>query len=242
MPIVADIHFHYKRCIEAAKAGAACLRINPGNIGSADRVREVVKAARDHGCSMRIGVNAGSLEKDLLEKYGEPCPEAMVESALDHARILQDGAGRLMIEDLGSTNGTCLNQAGARIQRAEIRPEDHVFFGPSAVCTNVINPRSEISRRDQFRTTVFRQGATIGANSTIVCGTTIGRYAFVGAGSVVTRDVADYMLVYGNPARPRGWVCRCGVKLEFAGADAARVTCIECGAAYARREQGIEPL
>ena len=89
VPIVADIHFHYKRAIEAAKAGAACLRINPGNIGSAERVREVVKAARDHGCSMRIGVNAGSLEKDLLEKYGEPCPEAMVESALDHARILR---------------------------------------------------------------------------------------------------------------------------------------------------------
>src|SRR5437899_3087124 len=90
VPIVADIHFHYKRAIEAAKAGAACLRINPGNIGSAERVREVVKAAKDHGCSMRIGVNAGSLEKDLLEKYGEPCPEAMVESALNHARILQD--------------------------------------------------------------------------------------------------------------------------------------------------------
>ena len=90
VPIVADIHFHYKRAIEAAEAGAACLRINPGNIGSADRVREVVKAAKDHGCSMRIGVNAGSLEKDLLDKYGEPCPEAMVESALDHTRILQD--------------------------------------------------------------------------------------------------------------------------------------------------------
>jgi (E)-4-hydroxy-3-methylbut-2-enyl-diphosphate synthase len=90
VPIVADIHFHYRRAIEAAEAGAACLRINPGNIGSAERVREVVKAAKDRGCSMRIGVNAGSLEKDLLEKYGEPCPEAMVESALDHARILQD--------------------------------------------------------------------------------------------------------------------------------------------------------
>ena len=90
VPIVADIHFHYKRAIEAAQNGAACLRINPGNIGSAERVREVVKAARDHGCSMRIGVNAGSLERDLLEKYGEPCPEAMVESALDHARILED--------------------------------------------------------------------------------------------------------------------------------------------------------
>jgi (E)-4-hydroxy-3-methylbut-2-enyl-diphosphate synthase len=90
VPIVADIHFHYKRALEAADAGAACLRINPGNIGSAERVREVIKAAKDHGVSMRIGVNAGSLEKDLLEKYGEPCPEAMVESALDHARILQD--------------------------------------------------------------------------------------------------------------------------------------------------------
>ncbi len=90
VPIVADIHFHYKRGIEAAEAGAACLRINPGNIGNADRVREVVKAAKDHGCSMRIGVNAGSLERDLLEKYGEPCPEAMVESALNHAKILED--------------------------------------------------------------------------------------------------------------------------------------------------------
>ncbi|MDO8295928.1 MAG: flavodoxin-dependent (E)-4-hydroxy-3-methylbut-2-enyl-diphosphate synthase [Caulobacter sp.] len=90
VPIVADIHFHYKRGIEAAKAGAACLRINPGNIGSPDRVRDVIQAARDHGCSMRIGVNAGSLERDLLEKYGEPCPDAMVESALGHARILQD--------------------------------------------------------------------------------------------------------------------------------------------------------
>ncbi|HVM79812.1 MAG TPA: flavodoxin-dependent (E)-4-hydroxy-3-methylbut-2-enyl-diphosphate synthase [Stellaceae bacterium] len=90
VPIVADIHFHYKRAIEAAKAGAACLRINPGNIGSAQRVREVVQAAKDHDCSMRIGVNAGSLEKDLLERYGEPCPEAMVESALNHAKILED--------------------------------------------------------------------------------------------------------------------------------------------------------
>jgi (E)-4-hydroxy-3-methylbut-2-enyl-diphosphate synthase len=90
VPIIADIHFHYKRAIEAAEAGAACLRINPGNIGSAQRVRDVVQAAKDHGCSIRIGVNAGSLEKDLLEKYGEPCPEAMVESALDHAKILED--------------------------------------------------------------------------------------------------------------------------------------------------------
>lgn len=90
VPLIADIHFHYKRGIEAAEAGAACLRINPGNIGSMDRVKDVVQAARDHGCAIRIGVNAGSLERHLLEKYGEPCPEAMVESALDHARILED--------------------------------------------------------------------------------------------------------------------------------------------------------
>jgi (E)-4-hydroxy-3-methylbut-2-enyl-diphosphate synthase len=90
VPIVADIHFHYRRAIEAAQAGAACLRINPGNIGSPERVRDVVNAARDHGCSIRIGVNAGSLERHLLEKYGEPNPEALVESALEHAKILQD--------------------------------------------------------------------------------------------------------------------------------------------------------
>jgi (E)-4-hydroxy-3-methylbut-2-enyl-diphosphate synthase len=90
VPIVADIHFHYKRALEAADAGAACLRINPGNIGSSARVQEVVNAAKANNCAIRIGVNAGSLEKDLLEKYGEPCPEALVESALDHIKLLQD--------------------------------------------------------------------------------------------------------------------------------------------------------
>ncbi|MDG1275460.1 MAG: flavodoxin-dependent (E)-4-hydroxy-3-methylbut-2-enyl-diphosphate synthase, partial [Alphaproteobacteria bacterium] len=90
IPIIADIHFHYQRAIEAAEAGAACLRINPGNIGNQQRVHDVIKAARDNGCSMRIGVNAGSLEKPILEKYGEPCPEAMVESALAHSKLLED--------------------------------------------------------------------------------------------------------------------------------------------------------
>ena len=90
IPIIADIHFHYKRAIEAAESGAACLRINPGNIGKVERVKDVIKAAKDNNCSIRIGVNAGSLEKDLLEKYGEPCPEAMVESALNHVKILED--------------------------------------------------------------------------------------------------------------------------------------------------------
>lgn len=90
VPLVADIHFHYKRALEAADAGAACLRINPGNIGSDARVAEVIRAAKANGCAIRIGVNAGSLEKDLLEKYGEPCPEALVESALDHIKLLED--------------------------------------------------------------------------------------------------------------------------------------------------------
>ena len=90
VPIVADIHFHYKRAIEAAKMGASCLRINPGNIGSKDRILEVVKAAKDHNCSIRIGVNAGSLDKALLEKYKEPCPEALVESAMYNVKLLED--------------------------------------------------------------------------------------------------------------------------------------------------------
>jgi (E)-4-hydroxy-3-methylbut-2-enyl-diphosphate synthase len=90
VPLIADIHFHYKRGIEAAESGAACLRINPGNIGNEQRVRDVIQAARDNNCSIRIGVNAGSLEKHLLEKYAEPCPEAMVESAMAHIRILED--------------------------------------------------------------------------------------------------------------------------------------------------------
>lgn len=90
VPIVADIHFHYRRAIEAAEAGAACLRLNPGNIGSRERVREVVKAARDNNCSMRIGVNGGSLERELLDKYGEPCPEALIESALNSVKLLED--------------------------------------------------------------------------------------------------------------------------------------------------------
>ena len=90
VPIIADIHFHYKRAIESAKSGASCLRINPGNIGSKDRVKEVIKAAKDHNCAIRIGVNAGSLEKNILEKYKEPCPEALVESATHNIKLLED--------------------------------------------------------------------------------------------------------------------------------------------------------
>ena len=90
VPIVADIHFHYKRAIEAAISGAHCLRINPGNIGSKEKVREILKAAKDYGCSIRVGVNAGSLEKSLLEKYREPCPESLVESAINNIKLLED--------------------------------------------------------------------------------------------------------------------------------------------------------
>ncbi len=90
VPIVADIHFHYKRAIEAAEMGASCLRINPGNIGTNERILEVIKAAKDNNCSIRIGVNAGSLEKNLLEKYKEPCPEALVESAKNNIKLLED--------------------------------------------------------------------------------------------------------------------------------------------------------
>ena len=90
VPIVADIHFHYKRAIEAAKSGAHCLRINPGNIGSKEKIREILKAANDYNSSIRIGVNAGSLEKNLIEKYKEPCPEALVESALNNIKLLED--------------------------------------------------------------------------------------------------------------------------------------------------------
>jgi UDP-2-acetamido-3-amino-2,3-dideoxy-glucuronate N-acetyltransferase len=107
--------------------------------------------------------------------------------------------------------------------------EDDVFLGPSCVFTNVINPRAFIVRRNEFRKTVVRKGASIGANATVVCGHEIGRYAFVGAGSVVTRDVPDFALVYGNPARIRGWVCRCGEGLSF---EEGGAVCPACGAAY----------
>ena len=107
--------------------------------------------------------------------------------------------------------------------------EDDVFCGPSMVFTNVVNPRSHVTRRDEYKTTLVRKGASIGANSTIVCGTTIGRYAFVGAGSVITKDVPDYALVFGNPARQRGWMCQCGIKLELKG-DASE--CAACNTRY----------
>lgn len=117
--------------------------------------------------------------------------------------------------------------------------EDYVFCGPSMVFTNVVNPRSEIVRKDEYRATLVKQGASIGANATIVCGTTIGRFAFVGAGAVVTRDVPDFALVVGNPARRSGWMCRCGVKL--ASPEDGAVSCGACGRAYALERGLLRP-
>lgn len=111
--------------------------------------------------------------------------------------------------------------------------EDGVFCGPSVVFTNVINPRSHIPRKHEYRPTLVRQGATLGANATILCGLTIGRYGFVGAGAVVTKDVPDFALMHGNPARRHGWMCACGIALTVKGsAKTGRATCGACGAAY----------
>jgi UDP-2-acetamido-3-amino-2,3-dideoxy-glucuronate N-acetyltransferase len=114
--------------------------------------------------------------------------------------------------------------------------EDDAFLGPSMVFTNVINPRSHVNRKDEYKTTLVRKGASIGANATIVCGVTLGKYCFVGAGSVVTRDVPDYALVYGSPARIRGWMCQCGERLEFQN-DLA--ICKACGDVYRKQEQMV---
>ncbi len=121
--------------------------------------------------------------------------------------------------------------------------EDDVFCGPSMVFTNVNTPRSHINRKNEYRTTLVKKGASIGANATVVCGSTIGQYAFIGAGAVVTKDIPDYALVYGNPARVQGWVCHCGIRLVF---DAAQlqtpVTCEACGSRYEWKENRIQPF
>lgn len=129
---------------------------------------------------------------------------------------------------------------GCKIQNnvsvyAGVTLEDDVFCGPSMVFTNVWNPRAHIRRMDEVRPTLVKTGASLGANSTIVCGVAIGRYALVGAGSVVTRDVPDHALVYGNPARQRGWVCQCGTKLDEA------LRCSGCGMVYIRCGHGLQP-
>ncbi|HSQ33109.1 MAG TPA: DapH/DapD/GlmU-related protein [Gemmatimonadaceae bacterium] len=116
--------------------------------------------------------------------------------------------------------------------------EDDVFCGPSMVFTNVMNPRSHVSRKHEYRRTLVRRGASIGANATIVCGVTLGEYAFIGAGAVVTRDVPAFALMAGVPAKRIGWMCQCGERLPDAGAG----TCAVCGATYAREGQGIRMI
>ena len=129
---------------------------------------------------------------------------------------------------------------------AGVRIEEDVFLGPSMVFTNVINPRAFIERKTEYRTTLVRRGATVGANATILCGTTLGEYCLVGAGAVVTRDVPPYATVYGNPARVRGWVCWCGVQLAIpvnrGGNAPERVACEHCERMYTYTGTGIVPL
>lgn len=121
--------------------------------------------------------------------------------------------------------------------------KDDVFLGPSMVFTNVVNPRSQVPRKDEYQKTLVKRGASIGANATIVCGVTLGRCCFVGAGAVVTKDVSDYALVYGNPARIRGWMCRCGVKLSFEQqGKEERATCKSCGTRYVKQGEALRPL
>jgi UDP-2-acetamido-3-amino-2,3-dideoxy-glucuronate N-acetyltransferase len=118
--------------------------------------------------------------------------------------------------------------------------EDDVFLGPSMVFTNVVNPRSHVPRKNEYVPTLVKKGVSIGANATIVCGVTLGNYAFVGAGAVVTRDVPPYALVYGNPARVNGWMCQCGIRLNFrSSANGDRTTCRACGGSYLKNGNEI---
>jgi UDP-2-acetamido-3-amino-2,3-dideoxy-glucuronate N-acetyltransferase len=118
--------------------------------------------------------------------------------------------------------------------------EDDVFCGPSMVFTNVVNPRSHVSRKDEYRATLVKRGASLGANCTVVCGHTIGAYAFVGAGAVIIKDVPDYAMVVGNPGRVSGWVCECGVKLAAGATPPATAVCSACGARYRAAGSGLE--
>ncbi len=119
--------------------------------------------------------------------------------------------------------------------------EDDAFLGPSMVFTNVVNPRSHIPRKDEFQPTLVKRGVSIGANATVICGVTLGQYAFIGAGAVITADMPDYALAYGNPARIQGWMCHCGVKLRFhAGDNDERATCGHCGTQYVKKGESVK--
>ncbi len=121
--------------------------------------------------------------------------------------------------------------------------EDDCFLGPSCVFTNVINPRSQINRRDEYQKTLVKRGATIGANATIVCGVTLGRYSFIGSGAVVTRDVPDYALAYGSPAKLHGWMCQCGLKLVFETQNTLEIArCTACGRLYQKINNNVTEM
>lgn len=119
--------------------------------------------------------------------------------------------------------------------------EDDVFCGPSMVFTNVINPRSHVERKSEYQQTLVKQGASIGANATVVCGNTIGRFAFIGAGAVVTKSVPDYAVVYGTPARIHGWVCECGLSIDFEDGEGTTNALCECGKRYLKDGQKVRP-
>lgn len=140
-------------------------------------------------------------------------------------------------------NGTVVGN-GVKIQNnvsiyTGVILEDDVFLGPSMVFTNVVNPRSHINRKNEYQTTRIKRGATIGANATIVCGVTLGEYAFVGAGAVVTNDVPAHALVYGNPAQIQGWMCQCGEKLDFSPTEPALAKCGYCSTSYSKSKNNI---
>ncbi len=156
------------------------------------------------------------------------------------------GAGSSLGQNVVVMNGTRIGD-NVKIQNnvsvyTGVVLEDDVFCGPSMVFTNVINPRSAVSRKHEYRRTLVRRGVSIGANATIVCGATLGEYAFVGAGAVVTKDVPDYALVVGSPARLTGWVCVCGVKLAAGSHPPARIACAACGAEYLGDADALAPV
>ena len=152
------------------------------------------------------------------------------------------GSGCSLGQNVVVMNGTRLGD-NVKVQNnvsiyEGVELEDDVFCGPSMVFTNVINPRSHVSRKHEYQATLVKRGATLGANSTIVCGHTIGRYAFIGAGAVITRDVPDHALVVGNPGRITGWVCQCGVKLASGATPPSSAACAACGTNYRKTTEG----
>lgn len=160
---------------------------------------------------------------------------------MKNCRIGRDcNLGQNVVVSPNVTIGNCCKIQNNVSLYTGVELEDYVFCGPSMVFTNVINPRSEIPRRDDYRTTLVKRGASLGANSTIVCGTTVGRYALIGAGAVITKDVPDYGLMLGVPARRAAWACRCGETLKSATGN--KYNCSACKNEYEQRGETLVPL